>query len=93
MTCPKCTGCVLWNYEEHYCVNCGERPFQPRKHIDPTQEETWRAEGYRKDPTKCTCGKPKCEDHSRWCVDCRAYWRAYDRRRVRTSKSNLPVAA
>lgn len=26
MTCPRCTGLVVENYGDPYCLNCGHRP-------------------------------------------------------------------
>lgn len=24
--CPRCHGCLAWNFEEWFCINCGARP-------------------------------------------------------------------
>jgi hypothetical protein len=40
MTCPKCTGCLFWNFEEWYCCNCGWRDNAPLP--IPPREPYWR---------------------------------------------------
>jgi hypothetical protein len=30
-TCHRCNGCMIYNYEECFCVNCGHREFPPNE--------------------------------------------------------------
>ena len=35
--CPKCAGCLFWNFEEWYCGNCGWR--ENRAVVEPCDSQ------------------------------------------------------
>lgn len=73
MLCSKCSGCVLWNHFEHYCVNCGNRPLQPSV---TASGETMTA---KRDAQLCACGAPVAPGLTVECRPCRN--RRQDRQR------------
>jgi len=63
MRCSKCNGCLAWNFEEWFCINCGARPENiplPEPYVSPRFIGT----------THCRlCGEPRCK-YSTLCRGC-----------------------
>lgn len=78
MTCTKCHGFVMHDYDELRCLNCGARPLQVIRPapVDPT------------DPAqRCACGKANKMPRRTICKYC-----LYDRSKLaQDRKKRMPL--
>lgn len=72
MTCPRCQGCVVTQYDETRCMNCGWMQNEPLS--VPAREPYWRI-------GKCLNCRRKAANGKKHCQVCMDYMVQYRKQR------------
>lgn len=51
MNCQRCAGCLIQNYDDFFCINCGNRPAQVLRPAPVVPRENFSK--------ACLCGQSK----------------------------------
>lgn len=90
MKYPKCTGCLITNHGETFCVNCAYRPDWGKP--APPDESVCGKYPRKGEKFTCKCGRPKVAWRS-CCIKCANRRLTYERKRAKEDKARRVRAA